>query len=110
MFTGAHIDRKIYVIVDSHYFWFIETLEVFFSVSRWRPHAIFIEQFFDSRNMISLSTQRLQVREFNSNLFSVPIPRQKSRLSHVNGFLRHYGGQLKTKVEPEAGEKIDCKR
>ena len=25
-------------------------------------------------------------------------------------FLRHYGGQLKTVVEPEAGEKIDRKR
>ena len=24
--------------------------------------------------------------------------------------LRHYGGQLKTVVEREAGEKIDCKR
>ena len=29
--------------------------------------------------------------------------RQKSRLSHVNGF-------LKTAVEQEAGEKVDCKR
>ena len=25
-------------------------------------------------------------------------------------FLRHYGGQLKTSVEQEAAEKIDCKR
>ena len=25
-------------------------------------------------------------------------------------FLRHYDGQLKTAVEQEAGEKIDCKR
>ena len=36
--------------------------------------------------------------------------RHKSRLSHVNVFLRHYGGQLKTAVEQEAGEHIDCKR
>ena len=35
-------------------------------------------------------------------LFSVPIPRHESRLSHVNIFLRHYGGQLKTAVEQEA--------
>ena len=25
-------------------------------------------------------------------------------------FLSHYGGQLKTAVEKEAGEKMDCKR
>ena len=25
-------------------------------------------------------------------------------------FLRYYGGQLKTAVEQEAGEKVDCKR
>ena len=36
--------------------------------------------------------------------------RHKSRLSHVNVFLRHYGGQLKTAVEQEAGGKIDWKR
>ena len=35
--------------------------------------------------------------------------RHKSRLSHVNVFLSHYGGQLKTAVEQEAGEKIDWK-
>ena len=35
--------------------------------------------------------------------------RHKARLSHVNIFLRHYGGQLKTAVEQEAGEKIACK-
>ena len=45
-------------------------------------------------------------------LFKIPHSdtRHKSRLSHVNIFLRHYGGQLKTAVEQEAGEKIDCKR
>ena len=42
--------------------------------------------------------------------FSNPIPRQKSRLFHVNGFLCHYGGQLKTVVEPEVGKKIDSKK
>ena len=42
-------------------------------------------------------------------VFSVPIPRHKSRLYHVNLFLRHYGGQLKTAVEQETGE-IECKR
>ena len=45
-----------------------------------------------------------------TSIFSVPIPRHKSRLSHVNIYLRHYGGQLKTAVEQEAGEKIGCKR
>ena len=34
----------------------------------------------------------------------------KSRFSHVNVFFRHYGGQLKTAVEREVGEKIYCKR
>ena len=34
--------------------------------------------------------------------------RHESRLCHVNVLLRHYGGQLKTAVEQEAGEKIDC--
>ena len=38
-------------------------------------------------------------------LFLVPIPHVTS-----HAFLRHYGGQLKTAVEPETGEKIDCKR
>ena len=42
------------------------------------------------------------------NLFSVPIPCHKSRLSHVNVVLRYYAGQLKTAIEQEAGEKIDC--
>ena len=42
-------------------------------------------------------------------VFSVPIPRHKSRLYHVNLFLRHYGRQLKTAVEQETGE-IECKR
>ena len=42
--------------------------------------------------------------------FSVPIPRHKLRFSHVNILLSHYGGQLKTAVEQEEGEKIDCKR
>ena len=36
--------------------------------------------------------------------------RHKSRLSHVNIFLRYYGKQLKKAVEQEAPEKIDCKR
>ena len=36
--------------------------------------------------------------------FSVPT-RHKSRLSHVNIILRHYGGQLKTAVEQEMGKK-----
>ena len=36
--------------------------------------------------------------------------RQISHLSHVNLILRYYGGQLKTAIEQEAGEKIDCKR
>ena len=43
-------------------------------------------------------------------LFFVPIPHHKSHLSHMNIFLRHYGGQLKTVVEQEACEKIGCKR
>ena len=43
-------------------------------------------------------------------LFFVLIPRQKSRFSHVNVFLRHYGGQLKTVVKHEAGKKIDWKK
>ena len=42
-------------------------------------------------------------------IFSVPIPCHKSRLSHLNDFLRHYGGQLKTVVEQEAGGKIEWK-
>ena len=42
--------------------------------------------------------------------FSVPIPRQKSRIFDVNVFLRLYGRQLKTAVEQEAIEKIDYKR
>ena len=42
--------------------------------------------------------------------FSVPIPRHKSHLSHVNVFLRHYTGQLKTAVEQVSGEKIAWKR
>ena len=37
-------------------------------------------------------------------------PHHKSRLSHLNVLLRHYGGQLKTALEQEAGEKIDDKR
>ena len=36
--------------------------------------------------------------------------RHKSRFPHVIVFLRHYGGQLKTAVKQEAGEKIYCKR
>ena len=43
-------------------------------------------------------------------LFFVPIPHHKSHLSHMNIFLHYYGGQLKTVVEHEAGEKIGCKR
>ena len=31
--------------------------------------------------------------------------RHKSRLSHVNIILRHYGGQLKTAIEQEVGKK-----
>ena len=31
--------------------------------------------------------------------------RHKSRLSHGNVFLRHYGGQLKTAVEQEAARR-----
>ena len=41
--------------------------------------------------------------------FSVPIPRHKSRLSHVNVFLRRYGGQLKTAIKQEASEKMTGK-
>ena len=41
---------------------------------------------------------------------SVAIPRHRSRLSHVNVFLRHYGGKLKAAVKQEAGEMIDWKR
>ena len=36
--------------------------------------------------------------------------RRKSRLPDLNVLSLHYGGQLKTAVELEAGEKIDCKR
>ena len=39
-------------------------------------------------------------------LFSVPT-RHKSRLIHVNFSSHHYGGQLKTTVDQEAGVKID---
>ena len=42
--------------------------------------------------------------------FSIPMSRQKSRIFHVNLLLRHYGGQLETTVEQEAGKKIDCKK
>ena len=41
--------------------------------------------------------------------FSVPITSQITPLSRES-FLRHYGGQLKTAVEQEVGEEIDCKR
>ena len=40
---------------------------------------------------------------------SVPITSQITSFSRES-FLRHYGGLLKTAVEKEAGEKIDCKR
>ena len=36
-------------------------------------------------------------------VFSVPIPRHKSRFSHVNVFLRHYGEQLKTANSSQGG-------
>ena len=36
--------------------------------------------------------------------------RHKSRLYHVNLFLQHHGGQLKTAVEQEVDEKIERKR
>ena len=42
-------------------------------------------------------------------LFSVSITSQITPFSR-ECFLRHYGGQLKTAVEQEAGEKIDWKR
>ena len=61
--------------------------------------------------LIYISMQKI-VRIYNlvQVVFSVPILRLKSRLSHVNVFLRHHGGQLKTAVEQEAGKKIDWKR
>ena len=42
----------------------------------------------------------------HSSLFSVLILHHKSCLSHVNIILCHYGGQSKTAVEQEAGEKL----
>ena len=36
---------------------------------------------------------------YKSHSILRPIPCQKLRLSHVNIFLRHYGGQLKTAAE-----------
>ena len=45
-----------------------------------------------------------------SKTYSPLRSRHKSRLSHVNVLLRHYGGQLKTAIEQEVGEKIDPKR
>ena len=38
------------------------------------------------------------------------IIRHKAKLYHLNLLLCHFGGQLKTAVEQEVGEKIDCKR
>ena len=40
---------------------------------------------------------------FGTVLFSVPISRHKSRFSHVNVFLCHYGGQLETANSGPAG-------
>ena len=73
----------------------------------------FGDRFFTSITMSGLEVKASILRSNTTSKitsFSVPIPRQKSRLSHVNIILRHYGGQLKTAVEQEAGEKIDCKR
>ena len=39
--------------------------------------------------------------------FSVLIPRHKSRFSHVNIFLRHYGGQLKPANSGQAGSGLE---
>ena len=47
---------------------------------------------------------------FDGLPFSLPMPRHRSRLSHVNVLLCHYGGQLKTPIKQEAGKKIDWKR
>ena len=45
-------------------------------------------------------------------LFSIFSLFSTSQITHFSRgcFIHHYGGQLKTAVEKEAGEKIDCKR
>ena len=61
--------------------------------------------------LTNLKDERMNLRDQTScGIFSVPIPRHKSRLSYVNIFLRHYGGKLETAVEQEVGVKIGCKR
>ena len=65
-----------------------------------------------------ITRKRKKVVLFNDSIlknlgmgeFSIPMSRQKSRIFHVNLFLRHYGRQLKTTVVQEAGEKIDFKK
>ena len=52
----------------------------------------------------------INIRVSDLYLLYVPIPRHKSRLSHMNVFICHYGGQFKTAVKQKAGEKIDWKR
>ena len=70
----------------------------------------FGDRFFTSITMSGLEVKASIHRSNTTSKITSKIPRQKSRLSHVNIVLRHYGGQLKTAVEQEAGEKIDCKR
>ena len=55
-----------------------------------------------------ISKQRLLVQDFATILQSDTT----SQIIHFSRecFLRHYGRQLKTAVEKEAGEKIDNKR
>ena len=53
-----------------------------------------------------------QALESLKNVHFNPPFRYTSQITSVSRecFLRHYGGQLKTAIEKEAGEKIDCKR
>ena len=45
----------------------------------------------------------------NFSIFNKKINIARDFSYHLNLFLRHYGGQLKTLVDQEAGEKINCK-
>ena len=56
------------------------------------------------------------VYDFSRKMFLMLHPvlrsdtRHKSRLYHVDLFLRHYGAQLKITVKQKEGKKTDCKR
>ena len=66
----------------------------------------FVIPLFSSIDISIFSPETSSFRYREIQVFSVLVPRHKSRLFYVNVFLRHYGGQL-TAVQNETGEKMD---